>query len=257
LGYDDLRRGHPAELLVLRTLAVPSPEVSPALREVLGASDDADLGFENRRSRATDPAGGGAINRTVSLLDLVRGEEASSVDVVDVPGGRSFHGAELAAARSPGVSVDGGVVLELSPDLVGSLERPHRRTMLIARTLVEDGHVMHVADGREFAAGAVRQAGAHRVPTAYRLDDLTIGIIWAITNTDSAILADDSSLVLLSAVTDSIRGELGLVCDAQRSTKAEQRLEAVARIRLLRTSYHPTSPRTHDRTVLLEPRTTR
>ena len=66
--------------------------------------------------------------------------------------------------------------------------------MLITRTLVEDGHVVHVADGWEFAAGAVRQAGAHRVPTAYRLDDFTIGMIWAITNTDSAILADDSSL---------------------------------------------------------------
>src|SRR5688500_9710718 len=75
----------------------PIAPVRAALREVLGVADDAELGFENRRSRAADPAGGGVANRTVSLLDLVRGEEVSSVDVVDVPGGRSFHGAELAA----------------------------------------------------------------------------------------------------------------------------------------------------------------
>jgi hypothetical protein len=85
----------------------PIAPVRAALREVLGVAYDAELGFENRRSRASDPADGGVPGRNVSLLDLVRGEEASSADVVDVPGGKSFHGAELAAVRSPGVSVDG------------------------------------------------------------------------------------------------------------------------------------------------------
>ncbi|TCO28090.1 hypothetical protein EV652_10672 [Kribbella steppae] len=32
------------------------------------------------------------------------------------------------------------------------------------------------------------------MPTAYRLDDLTIAIVWAVANIDSAILADDSRL---------------------------------------------------------------
>lgn len=172
----------------------PVAPVRAALREVLGVSDDADLGFESRRSRGSDSAGGGVTHRSVSLLDLLRWEESSPADVVDVPGGRSFHGAELAAVRSPGVAVDGGVVLELSPDLLASLERPHRRTMLITRALTDDGQLVHVADGREFTAGAVRRAEARRVPIAYRLDDFTIGIVWAVTNTDSAILADDSAL---------------------------------------------------------------
>lgn len=32
------------------------------------------------------------------------------------------------------------------------------------------------------------------MPVAYRLDDLTIGVIWAVVNSDTAILADDGAL---------------------------------------------------------------
>jgi hypothetical protein len=172
----------------------PIAPVRDALREVLGASSDADLGFENRRARASEHGEAPDTSGSVALVDLVRRESSAAIGIVDVPGGRVFHGSELAAVLSPSVPVDGGVVLELSSGLLASLERPHRRTMLIAPILTEEGQVVHVADGREFAASAVRRSDAHRVPHAYRLDDLTVGVVWAVTNADSAILADDSAL---------------------------------------------------------------
>ncbi|MFI7067062.1 hypothetical protein ACIBL3_39110 [Kribbella sp. NPDC050124] len=169
----------------------PFSEVRAALREVLGAADDAELGFENRRARAIDEGGAG---RSVALMDLGRDVDAITAAVVDVPGGRFFQGAELAAVVAPSVPVDGGVVLERSSDLMAILGRPHRRTLLITPTLTDEGQAVHIADGREFAAGAIRGSEPHRVPRAYRLDDLTTAVVWAVTNTDSAILADDSAL---------------------------------------------------------------
>ncbi|WP_328522901.1 hypothetical protein [Kribbella sp. NBC_00359] len=169
----------------------PIVDVRTALREVLGAAEDAELGFENRRARAVDE---GVISRSVALADLVRGDEAPAVGFVDVPGGRSFQGVELAAVMARSVPVDGGVVLERPYDLLTSLERPHRRTLLVTSTLTEEGQVVYIADGREFAAGAVRRSEPHRVSSAYRLDDMTFAVVWAVTNTDSAILADDGAL---------------------------------------------------------------
>jgi transcriptional regulator with XRE-family HTH domain len=172
----------------------PTALARAALREVLGVADDAQLGFENRRARVAEETSVVRASRNISLLELAHADEPPEVRFVDVPGGRSFPGAELAVVMTRSVPADGGVVLELSSDLIASLERPHRRTMLITPTLTEEGQVVHVADGREFAAAAVRRSEPHRVPSAYRLDDLTIAVVWAVTNTDSAILADDSAL---------------------------------------------------------------
>ncbi|MEV0792585.1 helix-turn-helix transcriptional regulator [Kribbella sp. NPDC050459] len=169
----------------------PIVSVRAALREVLGVAGDAELGFENRRARAVDERD--ATRRSIALAELA-GHDAPDVSFVDVPGGRFFQGAELAAVTAPSVLVDGGLVLERSSELLASLARPHRRTLLVTHTVAEDGPVVHVADGREFAAGAVRRSVSHRVPNAYRLDDMTIGVVWAVSNTDSAILADDSRL---------------------------------------------------------------
>jgi transcriptional regulator with XRE-family HTH domain len=175
----------------------PNADVRAALRKLLGVSADADLGFENRRAgRAPGP---GHIEeattyRAPSLLDLARGEEPPEIGFIDVPGGRFFRGIELAVVRGSSVPADGGVVLQPTTRLITSLERPHRRSLLITSTLTEDGHVLHLADGREFAGAAVRRTAAQSVPAAYRLDDFTLGIVWAVTNTDSAILADDGAL---------------------------------------------------------------
>lgn len=169
----------------------PIVEVRAALREVLSATDDAELGFENRRAR---PVADAASGRSASLLDLARSDALPDAGFVDVPGGRSFRGVELAAVVAPSIPVDSGVVLERPTDLLAGLERPHRRTLLVTSMLSEEGRVLHVADGREFAAGAVRRSEPHRLPSAYRLDDFTVAVVWAVTNTDAAILADDGAL---------------------------------------------------------------
>lgn len=178
----------------------PSRDARAALRKIFDVADDVDLGFERRRANraqgSSEQLGSSGAERTVSLLELQSDELAQATEYVDVPGGRSFPGVELTAVITSSVPAENGVMCAPSGELIRSLERPHRRTLLVTSTANADAPIVYLADGREFAASAVRGAETHSVPAAYRLDDLTVGIVWAVANTDSAILADDGALDL-------------------------------------------------------------
>lgn len=170
----------------------PDTAVRAALCEVLGAPDAAALGFENRRATRPsvtppreDPS------RCLPLVDLGRDAQTPTENLsacIAVPGGRAFPGAGLAAVLLP---VQSPGRPRPSPHALARLTRSDRWSVLLAHTPEGD---VYLADGREYATSSIRQLDPAPVPDAYRLDDLTIGIIWSVSNTDAAILADDGAL---------------------------------------------------------------
>ncbi|MFC0627451.1 hypothetical protein [Kribbella deserti] len=170
----------------------PDAQARAALCAVLGAPDPEALGFENRRlKRSVDPPPGIDPELCLDMVSLARGS-ATLVDdpslCVAVPAGRKFPGAGLAAALVPQDARDG---IQSSRHALARLARADRRTAVLAHN---PGGGVLVADGREYAATSVRESAPPPIPDAYRLDDLTIGIIWAVSNTDAAVLADDAAL---------------------------------------------------------------
>jgi len=169
----------------------PRAEVRAALCKALGVADAADLGFEKPKRRAAGPSMAGD-----SLLGLVaRGRDAQvgDLEVLSVAGGRSFFGAELAVHHC---AVEGSgrewVVAEPGAETIGELSRPDRRPVVLASD--GDRKRFYVSDGRWFAGRSVRRPSRQLIPAAHVLDDLTVALLWSITNTDQALLADDGNL---------------------------------------------------------------
>ena len=115
---------------------------------------------------------------------------------VFLPGGRAMLGSRTALQVHPARLDDGHVTLTVdSPDRVREmLSRPERGTLVAA---VQDGDKprFFALDGRTVAArGAGRSVTEIPLPSAYELDDLTYGILWAVSNYDDALQADDQFL---------------------------------------------------------------
>lgn len=169
----------------------PSADVRQALCRVLQKSDAADLGFFYKRHITAPP-----VQEPVSVLDLMAGR-ASSVEssTVQLPAGRSYIGVDVAAqyceVKLPG---EGWLMVDPGPDAV--LNRPDRRSLVV---VVDGDHRHYVSDGRRFVDRAGRRTGPQPISAAMLLDDLTVGILWAATNTDVALLADDARLTSTQA----------------------------------------------------------
>jgi hypothetical protein len=89
------------------------------------------------------------------------------------------------------VELPGEGWLMIDPRKDASLSRPDRRSLVI---VVDRERRYYVSDGRRFVDRAGRRTGLQPISSATVLDDLTVGILWATTNTDVALLADDSQL---------------------------------------------------------------
>lgn len=112
-----------------------------------------------------------------------------------IPDGRSFSGVDVEAHRCEAVSPgEGWLMVDPGPD--AALNRPDRRTFVV---VVDDKQQSCILDGRRFANRVGRRTGVQPVSSATSVDDLTVGIIWAVTNTDVALLADDGQLATLQA----------------------------------------------------------
>jgi hypothetical protein len=114
-----------------------------------------------------------------------------------LPGGRSMLGSRTSLQLHPARLDRGRAVLSM-PDrsrVSEFLRRPERGTLIGA---VEGGEEarFYVIDGRYARGHLTDSAGVHEVtaPTAYELDDLTYGILWAVGNYDDALQADDQAL---------------------------------------------------------------
>ncbi|GAB3930348.1 hypothetical protein GCM10029976_031970 [Kribbella albertanoniae] len=166
----------------------PREPLRSAFCEVLGVRTPEELGFQNPRSgpRPSAPA-------SVDLLALAGTRSASGpVECVRVPGGRSYFGADLSAhyttANRQGSEL---FLVEPSEEMLAGLVRPDRRSLVVA---VDRDRRSYVADGRRFMDRAGRGIGPQAVSAANVVDDLTLGVIWATTNADSSLLADDGHL---------------------------------------------------------------
>lgn len=114
-----------------------------------------------------------------------------------LPGGRSMLGSQLSLQVHP-ARIDGGRVIVSVPDQRRAedfLARPHR-ALLVGAVDTGGPTRFYALDGRTARAKLTRNGGVCEVatPTAYELDDLTYGILWAVSNYDDALQADDQAL---------------------------------------------------------------
>jgi transcriptional regulator with XRE-family HTH domain len=166
----------------------PSAEVRQALCRVLNRSTAEELGFHKRRARPSRVP-----EAVVSLLDLMDDRSpAGEFETLSVPAGRSYSGVEIAAhycqVERPG---DGWLIVDPREHLFSLLNRPDRRSMVVA---VDRDRRYYISDGRRFVDRAGRRTGRQPVSSATLIDDLTVDIVWATTNADIALLADDAQL---------------------------------------------------------------
>jgi hypothetical protein len=116
--------------------------------------------------------------------------------VVQAPPGRFFAGTSIAAKVFP--ATDNGRVLATTPQGFGEspfLRRP-RRGLVIGVTENEHGVNVFGLDARQARrrlAGALEDTRL-LMSRAYALDDLTLGLLWAVANLDEALLDDDATL---------------------------------------------------------------
>ncbi|MET7921978.1 helix-turn-helix transcriptional regulator [Streptomyces avermitilis] len=131
-----------------------------------------------------------------------------------LPGGRSMLGSQLSLQVHP-ARIDRGRVIVSVPDQRRAeefLTRPHRGLLVGA---VDTGVAtrFYALDSRAARTKLARNGGICEVtaPAAYELDDLTYGILWAVSNYDDALQADDTAL-----------------SETRRDLKAYERLSASA-----------------------------
>ncbi|MFE7948518.1 helix-turn-helix domain-containing protein [Streptomyces sp. NPDC057426] len=154
--------GVPEELLGLL------PTADPHLRDSTGRPGTADTGA---RGYAALPEGPGQL-----LLPAGRAVSTTALPVLTLPAA-SFLGDSLR--------------LDSRPELDAWRTMPMRALIVANRTV--DGAVRQfVTDARP--AGARAPGDLVDIPAAYELDDLTYGILWAVSGFEAALLGDDQPL---------------------------------------------------------------
>ncbi|WP_143671731.1 helix-turn-helix domain-containing protein [Streptomyces caniscabiei] len=114
-----------------------------------------------------------------------------------IPGGRSMLGSQLSLQVHP-ARIEGSRVIVSVPDQRRAeefLSRPNR-SLLVGAVNAEGVSRFYALDGRSARSRLAKNGGVYEVaaPTAYELDDLTYGILWAVSNYDDALQADDQPL---------------------------------------------------------------
>ncbi|MFK0112499.1 multiprotein-bridging factor 1 family protein [Streptomyces sp. NPDC091217] len=114
-----------------------------------------------------------------------------------LPGGRSMLGSQFSLQVHPARIEEARVILS-APDqrrVEEFLARPHRG-LLVGAVDTGGASRFYALDGRAARTKITRNGGVCEVtaPTAYELDDLTYGILWAVSNYDDALQADDQAL---------------------------------------------------------------
>lgn len=106
-------------------------------------------------------------------------------------------GSQLSLQVHP-ARIEGSRVIVSVPDQRRAeefLTRPNR-SLLVGAVNAEGVSRFYALDGRSARSRLAKNGGVYEVaaPTAYELDDLTYGILWAVSNYDDALQADDQPL---------------------------------------------------------------
>lgn len=173
-------------------------------RAVLGATNDAELGFyRNRRSRS--PAAADAVIPAPLLPSLLsssaialRGPESRQPEdrVLLSAAGQFFDGESVDARVYPAVD-DGRVLAAVPADFASNRFLTRARRGLVVGAVTDDEVVTGYGLDTRQARRRLAKAGPGSrllIPPAYALDDITVGILWAVVNLDEPLLNDDALL---------------------------------------------------------------
>ncbi|GLF95203.1 serine/threonine-protein kinase [Streptomyces yaizuensis] len=196
-------RGNAAEVLehwlgldletLLRPLPEPAGVPAPVLRPAAeGAARALDLRFATSRlSLAPGPGVEGQW-----ALDGLRLLEGTRIVVQPYDGTLTREGLRLA---------------ESDAEHLAGFTRPLRRALVLGADGARPGGSVHALDAvfaRQVTARALPAAGLV-IPAAYRVDDLTYALLWALIVIDDALQADDRALQAQEAVLDSLASRPG------------------------------------------------
>lgn len=179
-----------------RRLATALDVSQHELDQALRVGDDAVEGGASVAVGGAHAHWGGDVVRAVADTGT-RGTWAAQVDStvrVEVAAGRQFAGQSLDARVLP--AVDDGRILVVVPEGVRAqplLAQPGRGALIGVVEGTDAPYVIDVRRARRRLAKLDHTAPLV-APRAFRLDDLTAGILWAAVNLDAALSSDDSSI---------------------------------------------------------------
>ncbi|MBJ7902178.1 helix-turn-helix domain-containing protein [Streptomyces sp. DSM 110735] len=110
-----------------------------------------------------------------------------------LPAGRSVSTTALPALSLPAASFLGdSLLLDSRPELSAWRAMP-MRALIVANRTVDGAMRQFVIDARPASPGGTASDPVD-IPAAYELDDLTYGILWAMSGFEAALLGDDQAL---------------------------------------------------------------
>jgi hypothetical protein len=173
-------------------------------RAVLGATNDAELGFfRTRRTRSSDTAVSVAqvpllppLMTSTALTPRGPGSPPAMENVLRSAGGQFFDGESIDTRTYPAVD-DGRILAAVPADFAASRFLTRARRGLVVGAIADDGGATGYGLDTRQARRRLAKAGPGSrllIPPAYVLDDVTVGILWAVVNLDEPLLNDDSLL---------------------------------------------------------------
>ena len=138
----------------------------------------------------------GAAPVAPTLRRLAPGDDPGEAWRSPIPGGRFFDGSSIDVVTCR--ATDDAQVVAAAPDGLADarLLRGSARGLLLCVVETEAGDSLYGLDTRTVRRRLARAPAGTRlaVPRAYAVDDLTLGLIWAVANLDESLLGDDALL---------------------------------------------------------------
>lgn len=182
-AYDQLRQSNHGLSL---------PGAAPAAETALGTEAPSGQGLAVQSVRGALPSQVNVLRGDTSLV-APAAYGAPVRQVLSLPGGSYFAGTNIEAEIYPAV-VDRTIMAQVPEDYaVAAFLARSRRGLVVGATSTDAGAALYAVDSRH-ARRRLRDAGKGSrlgIPTAYRLDEVTLGLLWAVGNLDDALLDDD------------------------------------------------------------------
>lgn len=195
--------------------------------------------------RTSQPDVGEALSRWLpgSSAAIVLGS-AGTAWQWELPGGRAFGGASLPVflGEASWSTEQTAVIADRGSQSLGRFVSSAPRGVIIAASSRESGAAHVLLD--VIAARKQIRRSAIAIPQAFRADDVTLGILWALSNMDEALLNDDDVLAeARQCVRDPKLGDSVISSDAELSAISRMWLGSDSCARFIVSSAHSFSNR--------------